>query len=76
MQLGKKFKYDPLAPLRKDVEVLIGKKFRTVEEFCWAKGISKSVLSRLLSGKQTEFHLETLIKISAALGKKVSIRLE
>jgi predicted transcriptional regulator len=76
MQPSKKFKYDPLEPFRITSADLIKKRYKTVEEFCWEKNIPKSVLSRLLSGKQTEFHLETLTRIAKALGKKVVIRLE
>lgn len=70
------FKYDPLAEFREEIRSLIKKKHRTVEEFCWEKKISKSVISKLLSGKQLEFHLETLVRIGSALGKKISVKVE
>lgn len=76
MQPTKKFGYDPLGVFRTQAGGLIKKRYKTVEEFCWEKEIPKSVLSRLLSGKQTEFHLETLVRVARALGKKVTIRLE
>ena len=51
------------------------KKYPTTEKFCFENGIDKSVISRLLSGKQADFQTSTLDKIADALGKKIELRL-
>jgi len=73
MQQGKKV-HDPLETLRNQVRKEIEKNYPTIEQFCFENDISKSILSRLLSGKQKEFKLETLIRITEALGKNLEIR--
>ena len=68
--------YDPLAQLRAQVKQLIDKNYPSVEKFCFEEDFQKSTLSRLLSGKRSEFQIATLRKIAAALDKKLVIRLE
>ena len=68
--------YDPLAPLRSEVGELIQKRYPSVEKFCFEEDFHKSTLSRLLSGKRTEFQIATLMKIARVLGKRLVIRLE
>ena len=69
-------KDDPLVHFRRQVRELIRKQYPTVEKFCFEEDFQKSSLSRLLSGKRTEFKIATLMKIARALGKKLVIRLE
>jgi predicted transcriptional regulator len=66
---------DPLKAMRDQVEQLIRESYRTVEEFCWDKDLSKATVSNFLHGKK-DFQVSTLAKIAKALGKKVSIRIE
>ncbi len=68
--------YDSLNLFRKDVSDLIRKNYPTVEKFCYEEGFEKSLLSRLLSGKRSEFKIKTLKRIAKVLGKKVVIKLE
>ena len=74
--MQRKNDYDPLAALRTQVQGQIEKKYPSVEKFCFEEDVHKSTLSRLLSGKRTEFQIATLKKIADALGKKLVIRLE
>ena len=66
---------DPLDTLRTQIKREIGKEYPTVERFCFENDIQKSVLSRLLSGRQKEFKIKTLKRIAEALNKSVEIRL-
>jgi hypothetical protein len=68
--------YDPLAVMRQQVEELIEKNYPSVEKFCFEEDFHKSTLSRLLTGKRTEFQIATLKRIADSLGKRLSIRLE
>lgn len=68
--------YDPLSSFRKEVGKLIRAQYPSVEKFCFEEDFQKSTLSRLLSGKRTEFQIATLMRIARALGKKVTVRLE
>jgi predicted transcriptional regulator len=68
---------DPLKELRKQVDELIKENYKSYDDFCLNKAdISKSTLSRLLSGERTEFRFKTLQKIAKALGKKLVVKLE
>jgi hypothetical protein len=61
--------------MREQAEQLIKRHYRTVEEFCWDKGLNKATVSNFLRGKK-DFQLSTLVKLADALGKKLTIRLE
>lgn len=74
MQLKKG--YDPLAILRKQIPELIREKYPSIERFCYEEGFQKSTLSRLISGKRTEFQIATLVRIAKALGKKIVVKIE
>lgn len=76
MQPKKRPGYDPLSDLRTQVKELALKKHRTLEKFCYEEDIQKSTVSRLVNGQRTEFRIETLMKVAAALGKKLVIRIE
>ena len=69
-------KYDPFSEFRREVAQLIRKGYPSVEKFCYENDLTKSTLSRLLSGKRSEFQIATLVKIAAVLKKKLVIRLE
>ena len=66
----------PLDKFRTQVKREIKKNYPSVERFCFENDISKSILSRLLSGKQKEFKLNTLQRIANALEKQVDIILK
>ncbi|MGE4106312.1 MAG: helix-turn-helix domain-containing protein [Bacteriovoracia bacterium] len=68
--------YDPLASFRDQAMQLIQKKYPSVEKFCFEEDFHKSTLSRLLTGKRTEFQIATLKRIADALGKRLVVRLE
>ncbi|MCB9026000.1 MAG: helix-turn-helix domain-containing protein [Bdellovibrionaceae bacterium] len=68
---------DPLKEFREQVRELVPQKYESIDDFCLNEtGIPKSTMSRLLSGKRTEFRFATLQKIAEGLGKKLVIRLE
>ena len=66
---------DALLNLRKQVIELINQRYKTVEEFCWDKGLSKATLSNFLNNKK-DFQISTLRKIAEALGKSLNIHLK
>ena len=70
-------KIDHLREFRKQVRMLVPKKYRSFDDFCLNEAdIPKSTMSRLLSGKRTNFRFDTLHKIAEGLGKKLVIRLD
>ena len=66
---------DALETMRKQVEELIGRSYRTVEEFCWETELNKATVSNFLRGNK-DFQISTLAKLADALGKKLTIRLD
>ena len=67
---------DPLDTFRTQIKREIKKEYPTIERFCFENDIQKSILSRLLSGKQREFKIKTLTRIAKALNKAVEIRVK
>lgn len=63
-----------LSVLRIQVEELIRKEYKTIEEFCWHKNINKATMSNFLNNKK-DFQISTLNKLARALNKKLSIKL-
>jgi len=75
-------KNDPYERLRKQLKALLdkkigkGKKYTTLEKFCWNYDIQKSSLSRFLSGAHKDYKFSNLVKIAKACGKKLVIKIE
>lgn len=69
-----KFK-DPLTKLRSQLIKLIEQDYKTVEEFCWDKDLNKATISNFLRGKK-DFRVSTLVKIAAAVGGELVIKIE
>jgi DNA-binding phage protein len=67
-------KADALAQMRSQVEETI-KRFKSVEDFCWQRGLNKATVSNFLRGKK-DFQLSTLLKIAKATRMTLKIRLE
>ena len=66
---------DPLAAMRRAVRGKILEEYPTVEQFCWDKDLNKATVSNFLRSKK-DFQISTLVKIAAALGMKLIIRLK
>ncbi len=73
MQLGQKYLPESF---RKQVYLDIKKQYPSVERFCLENDIDKSILSRLLRGKQKDFRLSTLHRIAQGLDKAIEIKLK
>ena len=71
-----KEKGDSLKKFRKEVYSEITKQYPSIEKFCFENDISKSILSKLINGKQGGFELTTLDRIAKALHKSVEVRLK
>ena len=63
---------DLLAGMRKELLKYIENNYKSVEEFCWDKGIAKSTVSNFLNTKK-DFQISTLEKISSAIKKRLVI---
>lgn len=68
--------YDPLAAMRKQTHELISEGWPSVERFCLENDLDKSLMSKFLNGKRTEFRIETLMKIAKALKKRLVVQLD
>ena len=68
-------KSEELEVMQKQVKDLINQSYKTVEEFCWEKNLSKATLSNFLNGKK-DFQISTLARIAKAFKKKLVVRLE
>lgn len=66
---------DILDNLKKTLISYIEKNYRSIEEFCWDKELSKATVSNFLNSKK-DFQLSTLIKIAKAMDKKIKITLK
>ena len=66
---------DPLASMRRAVREKILEEYPTVEQFCWDKDLNKATVSNFLRSKK-EFQISTLVKMAAAVGMKLVIRLK
>lgn len=71
----KKPNQDALEVMRTQVNALIEQNYKTVEDFCWQTDLSKATVSNFLNSKK-DFQVSTLEKISTALKKKLTIKLE
>ncbi len=69
-------KNDPYRMFKLKLKKAISKEYPTIEKFCFENDIHKSTISRLLSGKRTEFKIKTLQKIAKAIKKKLVINVK
>ena len=66
---------DALFNMRSELSEYILKHYKTTEEFCWDKNLSKATISNFLCNKK-DFQVSTLQKIATSLNKKLKIYLE
>lgn len=67
--------YDPLYEMREELLKYIEANYKTVEEFCWDKDLSKATISNFINGKK-DFQVSTLLKIAKSMGMVLIIELK
>ncbi len=66
-------KFTSLTEMRRQLLLHIEQNYKTVEEFCWDKGLNKATVSNFLRNRK-DFQVSTLEKLADAMDGELSIR--